>query len=205
MSTEQIPVVILCGGQGTRMQAATNKVLTDIGGRPILWHVMRIYATYGHSRFILALGHQGEEIKRYFLEYNPMSCDFTVSLGHSGSITYHGPDGEADWQVTLADTGAHVEKGTRIRRVARVDAVDASVTIGEALDATVGEDIGASVAGAEGVLEDEARVVGLIVEVAHAAPEAALADRGDFRDELGGGELLMGLDVSKEGEGVVDP
>ncbi len=134
MSTEQIPVVILCGGQGTRMQAATNKVLTDIGGRPILWHVMRIYATYGHSRFILALGHQGEEIKRYFLEYNPMSCDFTVSLGHSGSITYHGPDGEADWQVTLADTGAHVEKGTRIRRVARYIKGDTFfVTYGEAV------------------------------------------------------------------------
>ena len=129
-----LPVIILCGGQGTRMQATTNKVLTDIGGRPIIWHVMRIYAAYGHKRFILALGHQGNEIKRYFLEYNPMSSDFTITLGQSGRITYHSPDGEADWQVTLADTGGRTEKGTRIKRVARyIESDTFFVTYGEAV------------------------------------------------------------------------
>lgn len=102
----------------------TKKELVKVGGRPILWHVMKIYATYGHTHFILTLGHRANEIKRYFLEYESMSCDFTVRLGQSGSISYHQSNAEEDWQVTLADTGLHTEKGSRIYRVARYIGAD---------------------------------------------------------------------------------
>jgi glucose-1-phosphate cytidylyltransferase len=116
------------------MQAPTNKVLTEIGTRPILWHVMKIYAAYGHSRFILALGHQAEAIKRYFLEYEPMSGDFTISLDRSHSISYHHSNSEESWQVTLADTGLCAQKGARVCRAARyVDADAFFVTYGEAV------------------------------------------------------------------------
>ena len=116
-----VPVVILCGGQGTRMRGATptKKELVEVGGRPILWHVMKIYAAHGHTRFILTLGHQAEALKRYFLEYESMGCDFTIHLGHSDALTHHRPDAEEDWEVTLADTGLHTEKGSRIYRAAR--------------------------------------------------------------------------------------
>jgi len=134
LNTESFPVVVLCGGEGIRMQASTNKVLVEIGGRPILWHVMRIYATYGHTRFVLALGHQAEAIKRYFLEYEPMSCDFTVRLDRSGTISYHQSNLEENWEVTLADTGLHALKGARVYRVARyVDTDTFFVTYGEAV------------------------------------------------------------------------
>jgi glucose-1-phosphate cytidylyltransferase len=102
----------------------TKKELVKVGGRPILWHVMKIYATYGHTHFILTLGHRANEIKRYFLEYESMSGDFTIRLGQSGSISYHQSNAEEDWQVTLADTGLHTEKGSRIYRVARYIGAD---------------------------------------------------------------------------------
>lgn len=115
-----LPVVILCGGQGTRMQSATptKKELVEVGDRPILWHVMRIYAAFGHTRFILALGHQADVLKRYFLEYETMRGDFTVSLGHSSAQVHHHAAADEAWQVTLADTGLNTEKGARIYRVA---------------------------------------------------------------------------------------
>jgi len=103
------------------MQGATltKKELVEVGGHPILWHVMKIYAAFGHTRFILALGHQAEAMKRYFLEYQSMSYDFTIHLGRSGAITYQQENAEEDWEVTLADTGLNTEKGSRIYRVAR--------------------------------------------------------------------------------------
>jgi glucose-1-phosphate cytidylyltransferase len=128
-----LPVIVLCGGEGTRMQASTHKVLTEIGGRPILWHVMTIYASQGYTRFVLALGYQAEAIKRYFLEYKPMCCDFTIRMGDSGSISCHGTDTE-DWEVTLADTGLRALKGARVYRAAKyVDADAFFVTYGEAV------------------------------------------------------------------------
>ena len=126
--------MILCGGQGTRMRGdtPTKKELVEVGGRPILWHVMKIYATYGHTRFILTLGHQAEALKRYFLEYEPMNCDFTVRLGRSGAISYHRSSAEENWEVTLADTGLHTEKGSRIYRVAQhIDTDTFFVTYGD--------------------------------------------------------------------------
>jgi glucose-1-phosphate cytidylyltransferase len=115
-----LPVVILCGGQGTRMQGdtPTKKELVEVGDRPILWHVMKIYAAYGHTHFILALGYQADQLRRYFLEYKPLTYDFTVSLGEPDEVTYHHAKGAENWQVTLADTGLYTNKGSRVYRVA---------------------------------------------------------------------------------------
>jgi len=112
----------------------TKKELIEVGGHPILWHVMKIYASYGHTRFILALGHQAEAIKRYFLEYEPMSYDFTIRMGQSSAVSYHQSNSEKHWVVTLADTGLYAEKGTRVRRVARyIDTDTFFVAYGEAV------------------------------------------------------------------------
>ncbi len=129
-----IPVVILCGGEGTRMRGSTpiKKELVEVGGRPIIWHVMKIYATHGHTRFILTLGYRAEDIKQYFLEYEPMSCDFTVRLDRSGAISYHQSNAEENWKVTLAYTGLHTNKGSRIYRVAQyIDSDTFFVTYGD--------------------------------------------------------------------------
>ncbi|NLE99423.1 MAG: NTP transferase domain-containing protein [Anaerolineales bacterium] len=131
-----MPVVVLCGGRGMRMggEGPAKKELVDIGGRPILWHVMKIYATYGHAQFILALGYQAESVKRYFLDYGPMSYDITIRLGQGHGITYHQANGEEDWDVTLADTGVDTEKGSRVYRVARhIEGDTFFVTYGEAV------------------------------------------------------------------------
>lgn len=132
-----VPVIVFCGGAGTRMRGDTpvKKELVEIGGRPIIWHVMKIYATYGHTRFILTLGHRAAEMKRYFLEYKPMGCDFTVKLGHSSAVSYHRAGPDENWEVTLADTGLDTEKGSRIYRVARY--ID-----GDTFFATYGDGVG---------------------------------------------------------------
>jgi glucose-1-phosphate cytidylyltransferase len=130
----RIPVVILVGGPGTRMrgETTTRKELVEVGGRPILWHVMKIYAAFGHTRFILTLGHQAEALKRFFLEFEPMTRDFTLCLGDTGEIIYHQRNQEQDWQVTLADTGLLTEKASRIYRVSSyIDAPRFFVTYGD--------------------------------------------------------------------------
>ncbi len=119
MPVESLPVVILCGGMGIRMGDERPKVLVEVGGRPILWHVMKIYAAQGFTHFILALGYRGGEIKRYFLEYGPLTRDFTLTLGASPSIEYHTPSAEAGWRITFADTGLRTQTGARIRKAAR--------------------------------------------------------------------------------------
>jgi len=118
-SAEEIPVVILCGGMGVRMGDDRPKMLVEVGGRPILWHVMKIYATQGFTDFILALGYRGEEIKRYFLQYGPLTRDFTLTLGANPHIEYHDPSPEEGWHITFADTGLHTQTGSRIRKAAR--------------------------------------------------------------------------------------
>ncbi|HTK49345.1 MAG TPA: NTP transferase domain-containing protein, partial [Gemmatimonadaceae bacterium] len=85
---ENIPVVILCGGLGTRLAEQTEvrpKPLVEIGGRPILWHIMKHYSRYGFNEFVLALGYKGEQIKRYFLDYTALVGDMTISL-KSGNV-----------------------------------------------------------------------------------------------------------------------
>jgi glucose-1-phosphate cytidylyltransferase len=125
MTSETIPVIILCGGQGTRMrgQTLTKKELVRVGGQPIIWHVMRIFSAYGHNRFILTLGYEAEQIKRYFLDYNAMSRDFSISLGNhtnkTNTIRLLTEIDHPTWELILADTGRYTEKASRIARVGR--------------------------------------------------------------------------------------
>lgn len=113
--------VILCGGQGTRLREETEyrpKPLVPVGGRPILWHIMKLYAHHGFQDFVLCLGYRGGMIKEYFLNYEAMNNDFTISLGHKRHVDYHGAHDEQDYQVTLVDTGIEVMTGARVKRVA---------------------------------------------------------------------------------------
>jgi glucose-1-phosphate cytidylyltransferase len=110
--------IILCGGLGTRLSEETQvkpKPMVEIGGRPILWHVMKIYERYGFSDFTLALGYKGEFIKDYFLNYHARLSDLTVQL-KSGQVDYSNPTAE-DWQVSLIDTGADTMTGGRLLRL----------------------------------------------------------------------------------------
>lgn len=110
-------VVILCGGQGTRLREETQlrpKPMVEVGGKPILWHIMKIYSHYGFREFVLCLGYKGEVIKEYFLNYEAMNNDFTVSLGPDRSVQYHRPQGSERWRVTVVDTGVEATKGARI-------------------------------------------------------------------------------------------
>src|SRR6266536_794570 len=115
-------VVILCGGLGTRLREETEfrpKPMVEIGGRPILWHIMKIYAHYGFREFVLCLGYRGDVIREYFLNYEAMNNDFTISLGRKHQIVHHDAHDEQDYEVTLADTGAEAMTGARVKRVQR--------------------------------------------------------------------------------------
>src|SRR5512135_3110602 len=113
-------VVVLCGGLGTRLREETEfrpKPLVEIGGRPILWHIMKLYAHHGFSEFVLCLGYRGNMIKEYFLNYEAMSNDFTISLGRQSHVDYNGTHPEQGFRVTLADTGQDTMTGGRIKRI----------------------------------------------------------------------------------------
>ncbi|HQU08462.1 MAG: glucose-1-phosphate cytidylyltransferase, partial [Verrucomicrobia bacterium 21-51-4] len=113
-------VVILCGGKGTRLREETEyrpKPMVPVGGRPILWHIMRRYAHYGHKEFILCLGYKGDVIKDYFRNFRWHSEDVTLRLGDSNSVWFHHSLAEADWQVTLADTGEESMTAYRLRAI----------------------------------------------------------------------------------------
>src|SRR5213082_2151962 len=112
-------VVILCGGLATRFREETEfrpKPMVPIGGRPILWHIMKIYAHYGHKEFILCLGYKGEVIKEYFRNYHWNTSDVTLRLGRNPQVTYHNQHDEEDWTVTLLDTGLETQTGGRLQR-----------------------------------------------------------------------------------------
>lgn len=113
-------VVILAGGFGTRLREETEfrpKPMVDIGSRPILWHIMKIYAHYGFCDFIICLGYRGNIIKDYFLNYEAMNNDFTICLGRDNHITYHQKHQEQNFMVTLADTGLNTMTGGRVNRI----------------------------------------------------------------------------------------
>lgn len=122
-TAESMPkVVILCGGQGTRLREETEyrpKPLVDVGGRPILWHIMKTYAHYGLRDFVLCLGYRGHMIKEYFLNYEAMNNDFTICLGRRHEISYHDAHQEQDFRVTLADTGIDAMTGGRVKQIER--------------------------------------------------------------------------------------
>jgi len=112
--------IILCGGKGTRLREETEfrpKPMVPIGNRPILWHIMKTYAHYGHKEFILCLGYKGDMIKDYFRNYLWHTCDTTLSLGQHPAIQFHNRHNEEDWSVTLAETGENSMTAYRIRQV----------------------------------------------------------------------------------------
>ncbi|MBX3222031.1 MAG: glucose-1-phosphate cytidylyltransferase [Labilithrix sp.] len=111
-------VVILAGGMGTRLTEETEvrpKPMVEIGGRPILWHIMQRYAHYGFNEFVVALGYKGDFIKRYFRDYCALHGNMTVKM-RDGDVVTHERDAE-DWTIHLIDTGVDVMTGGRVRRL----------------------------------------------------------------------------------------
>jgi glucose-1-phosphate cytidylyltransferase len=143
---KEVPVFVLCGGLGTRFREQTEfrpKPMIEIGGRPMLWHIMQLYARHGFKRFVLCLGYKAEMIKEYFLHYSSLNSDFTVELA-SNAITMHSAGHSNDWTVTLADTGEAAMTGVRVARAAGKylgEAEHFAVTYGDGLtDADLAEE-----------------------------------------------------------------
>lgn len=136
-SWEQLPVVILCGGLGTRLREETEfrpKPMVEIGERPILWHIMKLYAEHGLRDFVLCLGYKGHVIKDYFLNYKTYGADITVRLGAPDSVHYHNNHTEDDWRVTLVETGLSTQTGGRVARVDKyIEAETFCLTYGDGL------------------------------------------------------------------------
>jgi glucose-1-phosphate cytidylyltransferase len=130
----KMKVVILAGGLGTRLREETEyrpKPMVEIGGRPILWHIMNIYAQHGYADFVICLGYKGEVIRDYFLSYETHNRDFTVTLGQH-QLEIHNHHDEVGWRVTLAETGERTNTGGRIKRVSRyLDGQPFMVTYGD--------------------------------------------------------------------------
>jgi len=128
-------VVILCGGIGTRLKEETEfrpKSMVEIGGRPILWHIMKIYRHFGFNEFICCLGYKGEMIKEFFNNYEVLNNDFTIELGKKKHIEIHNHQNDESWKVTLAETGDKTLKGARLKKVAKyIDGDEFMVTYGD--------------------------------------------------------------------------
>ena len=139
--------VILCGGQGTRLREETEvrpKPMVEIGGKPILWHIMKSYAHHGVTDFVLCLGYKGFAIKDFFLHYECRLNDFTVNLGRDRGVEFHSAHPEEGWKVTLAETGEAAQTGARVRRIRRyLDSGPFCLTYG---DGVADVDIGALIA-----------------------------------------------------------
>jgi glucose-1-phosphate cytidylyltransferase len=115
-------VVILCGGQGTRIRDVAEhlpKPMIPVGPYPILWHIMKHYAGFGHDQFVLCLGYKSHVIKDFFLNYEAHTNDLTVTLGAAKKLEFHGDHDESGWRVTLAETGHESLTATRIGRIRR--------------------------------------------------------------------------------------
>ncbi len=115
-------VVILCGGQGTRIRGVADdlpKPMIPVGGYPILWHIMSGYAAAGFKDFVLCLGYKSHAIKDFFLNYNTRISDFTVDFSRSGEITIENGQRNINWRVTLAETGNDTLTGSRLKRIER--------------------------------------------------------------------------------------
>ncbi len=128
--------MILAGGLGTRLREETEfrpKPMVEVGGRPILWHLMKGFSHHGLSDFVVCAGYRGEVIKDYFLNYSARNGDFTVSIGKSGIVEQHSQSSGEDWTVTVADTGALTMTGGRIKRVSRYLSGTFVVTYGDGL------------------------------------------------------------------------
>jgi glucose-1-phosphate cytidylyltransferase len=117
-----LPAVILAGGLGTRIREETEfkpKPMVEIGGRPVLWHIMKHLSAHGIDRFIICVGYKGDMIRDYFLNYRARNNDFTVQLGSHDDLTFHSDHQESDWTVTIAETGALTNTGGRVLEIQR--------------------------------------------------------------------------------------
>ena len=137
-------VVILAGGYGTRIRDVADdipKPMIPIGPYPIIWHIMKSYAHFGHKEFVICLGYKGQVIKEFFLNYEAYTRDFTISFGSNSNLTYHDNRDEPDWKVTLADTGIHSMTGARISRIREyVAGEEFMLTYGDGVsDVNIGE------------------------------------------------------------------
>jgi glucose-1-phosphate cytidylyltransferase len=115
-----VKAVILAGGLGTRLREETEfrpKPMVEVGGRPILWHIMKLFAFYSVTDFVVPIGYRGDVIRDYFLNYEARTNDFTIRLGHTHEIEYHNSHLETGWRVTVVDTGAETPTGGRVKRI----------------------------------------------------------------------------------------
>ncbi len=115
-------VVILAGGFGTRIRDVAEdipKPMIPIGPYPILWHIMKYYASFGYRDFVLCLGYKGNVIREFFLNYEAYTRDVTLKLGNASALSFHSNHSESDWNVTLTDTGLNAMTGARIAKIAR--------------------------------------------------------------------------------------
>ncbi len=113
-------VVILCGGQGTRIRDVADdipKPMIPLGRYPILWHIMKYYSSWNHHDFILCLGYKGQVVKDFFLNYETHTRDFTIDFSTSRGITFHDDHAESNWRITCADTGLKAMTGARVRSI----------------------------------------------------------------------------------------
>lgn len=118
---KSMKVVILCGGMGARLREETEfrpKPMVEIGHKPILWHIMKIYSAHGFNEFVLCLGYKGEIIKEYFLNFEIMNSDFTVAFGNDyKDVQVHNSRSSENWKVTLVDTGLQTMPGSRLKKI----------------------------------------------------------------------------------------
>jgi glucose-1-phosphate cytidylyltransferase len=122
LPVSEIPVVLLAGGMGTRLREASGdklpKPMVDIGGRPVLWHVMKMYQAHGFRKFVICLGYKSDVIKRYFLDYRHTAGDFTLT--HDGTEpVFHSAGAVEDWEITFVETGLQTGTVGRVKRVAQ--------------------------------------------------------------------------------------
>jgi len=130
-------VVLLAGGLGTRMREETEfrpKPMVEIGGKPALWHIMKVFAHHGHTDFVICGGYRIDVIRDYFLNYGARNSDFSVTLGNRDSVIFHGSYDEFEWTVTVADTGPETPTGGRIHAIQKyVGADDFLCTYGDGI------------------------------------------------------------------------